>query len=110
MTSELFPCSEVNGWILPQTNPTSRIIYDIKGEDFASFFPAYITLDYKLPPTQVMMTNDWIKGINIDLWVYAKRMVVPGKQLRYKESEEYESQSLRTPFKIISLMLNIIFG
>ena len=55
---ELFPCSEVIGWILPQTNPSLRIISNIKKEDFASFTPAYITTTYKLPPPRVMMTND----------------------------------------------------
>ena len=81
---DLVPCSEVLGCILPQTNPTSRIISDIKGEDFASF------TDYKLPLAQVMMTEDWIKGINIDPLEYAKKMVVPKKQLRKKASREYE--------------------
>ena len=47
---ELFPYSEVIGRILPQTNPTSRIISNIKGEDFTSFTPSYITLAYKLVP------------------------------------------------------------
>ena len=65
---ELFPCLEVIGWILPQDDPTSRIISDIKGEAFASFHPTHIAAAYKLPPSQVMLTEDWIKGINIAPW------------------------------------------
>ena len=110
MCPELFPCSEVIGWILPHADPTSRIISDIKGEAFSSFHPAHIAAAYKLPPSQVMLTEDWIKGININLLEYAKQMVVLGKQLRQKASIEYECQSLRTPFRIIALLLSRIFG
>ena len=56
------------------------------------------------------MTEDWIRGISIDPLEYAKNMVVPRKWLRQKESGEYESHSLRTPVKIMALMLTIIFG
>ena len=56
-----------------------RIISKVKGEALNSFDPSYITMAYKLPPPQVMMTKDWIKGINIDPLEYAKNMVVPGK-------------------------------
>ena len=45
---ELFPFSEVIGWILPQEN-SSSIIYNIEGEAFASFTSAYMELAYKLP-------------------------------------------------------------
>ena len=108
--SELFPFLEVIVQILPQEKSYSRIISNVKGESFASFTLAYIVLAYKLPLAQVMMKNDWIKGVNIDPLECAKKMIMPGKQLRQKTSGEYESPSLRTPFKIIALMFNIIFG
>ena len=57
-----------------------------------------------------MMNEYWIRWIKIDPLEYAKKMVVPEKQLIQKASEEYESQSLRNPFRIIALLLNIIFG
>ena len=107
---KIFPCSKVIGWILPQTNSSLKIISNIKGEAFASFTPTYITLDYKLPTAHVMMNNDWINGININPLECEKRMIMPGKKLHQKESGEYESQSLRTPFRIIALMLNFFFG
>ena len=37
-------------------------------------------------------------------------MMMLGKQLRQNEIGEYESQILQTPFRIIALMLNRIFG
>ena len=73
---ELFPFLEVIGWILPQIDPTSRIISDIKGEVFSSFHPAHIVVAYNLPPAQFMLTEDWIKGINIEPLEYAKKMIV----------------------------------
>ena len=57
-----------------------------------------------------MMTDDWVKKVDIDVLECAKKMLVPGKQLRQKETGEYGSQILCTPFKIIALMLNMIFG
>ena len=83
---------------MPQTNPTLRIISNIKGESFASFNPAYITLSYKLPPAQVTMTNDWFKGINIDPLECEKKMIMLGKQLRQNESG------------VLSLKLNLDYG
>ena len=67
-------------------------------------------MDYKLLPTQAMITEDWVKAINIDPFEYAKKMMVLGKQLWKKASGEYESHSLRKPFRIISLLLDKIFG
>ena len=60
-------------------DPSSRIIYDVKAEVFTSFHPTHIAVAYKLPPVHVIMTEDWIKGINIDPLEYAKKMVVPEK-------------------------------
>ena len=37
-------------------------------------------------------------------------MMVVGKQLCHKDSSEYEIASLRTPYRIIALMLNKTFG
>ena len=43
------------------------------------------------PSAKVMMNNDWIKSISIDPLECAKKMMVLGKQLRKKETREYES-------------------
>ena len=79
MCPDFFSCSKFIGWILPKTQPSSRIIYDVKGEPFASFHPSHIETDYKLPLIYFMMIEYWIKGINIDPLEYAMKMVVPKK-------------------------------
>ena len=56
------------------------------------------------------MTDDWVKMVNLDIFECAKKMMMPGKQLRQKETGEYESQILITSFRIMALMLNRIFG
>ena len=41
---KLFPCAELIGWILPQTNPDTMIISNIgRGGTFSSFTPTYVT-------------------------------------------------------------------
>ena len=39
-----------------------------------------------------------------------KRMLMPGKKFRTRPTGEYDTASLRTPYRFISLMLNRIFG
>ena len=46
---DLFPYSEVLGWILPRVNSSLSIIFIVKGEAFSSFNPTYIIVAYKLP-------------------------------------------------------------
>ena len=72
----LLPCVEVIGWILPQIDPSMMIISNIEGEYFASFTPSYITLDYKLPPPQVIMTDEWVKKVDLDILECAKKMML----------------------------------
>ena len=36
--------------------------------------------------------------------------MVPGTQFRMKPSREYETANLRTPYRLLALMLNWIFG
>ena len=56
---QLFQCSQVIGWTLPLMNDYIVIISNVEGEAFSSLMPTYIAFPYKLPPAQVMMTNDW---------------------------------------------------
>ena len=55
------------------------------------------------------MTDDWVKKVDMDIMECAKKIMVTGKQLHQKETGEYVSTRLRTPFRIIALMLNRIF-
>ena len=88
---KLFPCEKIIRWILPHKNSITRIISNIKGEAFSSFTPTYITLVCKLPPTQVMMANDWVKKVDMDILECTKKMMIPENQLSHKETGEYES-------------------
>ena len=56
------------------------------------------------------MTEDWLKTINLDLVETLKRMMVSGKSFRTRSSGEYDTATLRTPYRFIALMLNRIFG
>ena len=50
---ELFPCSEVFGWILPQANVTTMILENVERQGYAAYSPGYVALDYHLPEAQV---------------------------------------------------------
>ena len=53
---ELFPCSEVIGWILPQVDTTMMILGNVEGKGYATFSPGYVALAYHLPEAQVFLS------------------------------------------------------
>ena len=53
---ELFPCSEVIGWILPRVDVTTMILENTSKKGYAAYIPAYVSMDYHLPSTQVYLT------------------------------------------------------
>ena len=55
------------------------------------------------------MTTEWVKSLNLDYVATTKMRVVEGKNFRHKQSGEYETAHLRTPYRMIALMLNMIF-
>ena len=55
------------------------------------------------------MTEDCLKEINLDLVETLKRMLVSGKNFRTRSSGEYDTATLRTPYRFITLILNRIF-
>ena len=110
MCQELFPCAEVIGWILPHADPTTMIISNTKKKAFASFTLTYITKASKLTTPQVMMTDDWVKSVNLDIFECAKRIIVTCRQLCQKATGEYETAILCPPYRVIASMLNMIFG
>ena len=63
-----------------------------------------------LPEAQTYLTEDWLKSIRMDLVETLKRMLTPGKNFRTRPTREYDTASLRTPYRFIALMLNRIFG
>ena len=55
------------------------------------------------------MTTEWVKILKFDCIATTKMMVAEGKTFRHKQSEEYETAHLRTPYRMVVLMLNRIF-
>ena len=91
---ELFPCSEVIGWILPRADVTTMILANTIKQGYAAYSPAYVSMAYHLPPAQVYLTESWLKEINLDLVETVKRMMIPGKNFGTRPSREYETATL----------------
>ena len=64
---EIFPCSEVIGWILPRADMTTMILANTEEQGYATYSPGYVSLSYHLLEARVYLTEDWLKEINIDL-------------------------------------------
>ena len=107
---ELFPCSEVMGWIFPHVNTTTMIIGNVEGQGYAAFSPGYVALAFHLPEPQDFLFDDWLDSIRMDLVETLKKMLLQGKLYRYRQTGEYDTTSLRAPYRFIALMLNRIFG
>ena len=75
----LFPCSEVIGWVLSKADVKGMILYNIEDKGYASFTPAFIAKGYNFPTSEVSMTTDWINSLNIDSIGIVKMMTVEGK-------------------------------
>ena len=56
------------------------------------------------------MTTEWVKSLQLDYVATTKMMVVEGKTSRHKQSGEYETSYLCTSYRVIVLMLNMIYG
>ena len=107
---ELFPCSEVIGWILPRENVTTMILENTAKQGYAASSLPYVSMAYHLPSPQVYLTKRWLKEIAMDLVETVKRMMILGKNFRTRPSGEYDTSTLCAPYKFIALMLNRIFG
>ena len=107
---ELFPCSEVIGWILPWADVTTMILENVERQGYAAFSPGYVALAYHLPEAQVFLSDDWLNSIRMDLVETLKRMLLQGEHYRYRPTGEYDTVSLRAPYRFIALMLNRVFG
>ena len=76
--TELFPCSEVIGWILPHANTSSMIIGNVEGHGYAAFSPGYVALAYHLPEPQIFLSDAWLDNLRMDLVETLRRMLLPG--------------------------------
>ena len=107
---ELFLCSKVIGWILPREDVTRIILANTAKQGYDAYNPTYVSMAYHLPSTQVYLTGSWLKEAGLDLVEIVKRMMIPGKKFRTRPSREYDTSTLRAPYRFIALMLNRIFG
>ena len=55
---ELFPCSELIGWIMPRADVTTMILGNVEKKGYAAYNPGYVALAYHLPKAQVFLTDD----------------------------------------------------
>ena len=55
------------------------------------------------------MTTEWVKNLKFDYIGTTRMMVAEGKTFRKKQYGEYEIVNLRTPYRMVVLMLNRIF-
>ena len=55
---ELFPCSEVIGWILPRVDVTTMIFANVDKQGYAAYSLGYVALSYHLPEAQEYLTKD----------------------------------------------------
>ena len=87
----------------------TMILENVDKQGYAAYSPGYVALAYHLPEAQIYLTEDWLKSIRMDLVETLKRMLMPGKNFRTRPTGEYDTASLRTPYRFIALMLNRIF-
>ena len=107
---KLFPCSKVIGWILPRENVLTMILKDVNDQGCAAYSPGYVALAYHLPEPEVFVSDDCLNNVKMDVIETMKRMMLTGKHFRTRAMSEYDTASLRVPYRFISLMLIRIFG
>ena len=57
---DLFPYSEVIGYILSKADAKGMIMYNVEDKGFSSFTATLIAKAYNFPTSEVSMTADWI--------------------------------------------------
>ena len=85
------------------------LIGNVEGQGYAAFSPGYVALSYHLPVPQIFISDAWLDNIKMDLIETLKRMLLLGKLYRHRATREYDTASLRAPYRFIALMLNRIF-
>ena len=79
-------------------------------QGYAAYSPTYVSMAYHLPSPQTYLTEGWLKELGLDFVETVKKMMIPGRNFKTRPSGEYETSTLRTPYRFIALMLNRIFG
>ena len=86
------------------------ILENTSKQGYAAYSPTYVSMAYHLPSPQVYLTESWLKETAMDLVEIMERMMIPSKNFWTRPSEEYDTSTLRAPYRFIALMLNRIFG
>ena len=86
------------------------ILSNTEGQDFAAYILTYVARACKLPTPQNYLTEERLKGLNLDILDIVRRMMVLENEFCTRPSGEYETAHLHTPYRLIVLMLNRIFG
>ena len=86
------------------------LMNDVENKSFASFTPSFLAAAYSLPERVVSLKTTWVKGLKFDYTAKARMMMIDGKTFRNKQSVEYETTHLKTPYRLIVLLLNKIYG
>ena len=86
------------------------IVSNMEGQGFATYSLAYVAHACKLPTPQNYLTEEWLKGLDLDILDNVWRMMVPRNQFHTSPSREYETANLHTSYRLLVLMLNMIFG
>ena len=86
------------------------ILENIEKQGYATHNHTYVSMAYHLPSPQTYLTEGWLKELGLDLVETVKKMKIPGINFRTRPSGEYETSNLYTPYRVIALMLNKIFG
>ena len=107
---EIFSCSEVINWILPKAVVTKMIFSNVDGQGFSTYILSYLSQACKIPTPHIYLIEKWLKELDLDIFDYVRRMMAHGKQFRMRPTGEYETANLCTPYRLLALMLNMIFG
>ena len=83
---------------------------DVKNKAFSSFTPAFLSAAYNFPRMEVSVTTEWVKSLKLYYASNTKMFMVAGNNFKYKKSGEYKTTHLRTPYRLIVLLLNKIYG
>ena len=79
----------------------------IEGQGFDACSPTYVAQACKLPTPHIYLTEEWLKGLDLDILDNVQRIMVLEKQFRTRPYREYETTNLCTPYRLLALMQNI---
>ena len=79
---------------MPRVDVTTMILENTAKQGYTAYSPTYVSMAYHLPPTQIYLTESWLKDTDMDLVETVKRMMIPGKNFRTRTLGEYDTSTL----------------